>query len=113
MQKTRARMGPAQFINSQMERNDRMRSNLSNYLGLAAIIVSVGASSARAQSLEGRWDATLQVGATVIPFRLDISGAGATLKGTLYNGDDPEYTTRASFDNGTLVLDLEHYLTKI
>jgi thiol-disulfide isomerase/thioredoxin len=90
-----------------------MRNHLSNYLGLVAVIASVGTSSARAQSLEGRWDATLQIGATVIPFRLDISGAGATLKGTLYNGDDPEYTTRASFDNGTLVLDLEHYLTKI
>src|ERR1700678_2226642 len=65
------------------------------------------------QSLEGRWDATLANNGAVIPFRLDISGSGPTLKGTLYNGEDKEYTTNASFENGTLILNLEHYLTKI
>jgi len=96
-----------------------MRNHWSNYLGLAAVIVSAGSiaagaqSTAGAKSLNGRWDATLQIGNTAIPFRLDISDTGAALKGTLYNGDDKEYTTKASFENGTLVLDLEHYLTKI
>jgi thiol-disulfide isomerase/thioredoxin len=84
-------------------------------MGIAAITLVAGATAARAESpaLAGRWDATITVGKAVIPFRLDISGDGPTLKGTLYNGDEPETTTKASFQNGTVVLDLEHYLTRI
>jgi peroxiredoxin len=100
-----------------------MKGSLRKHLGLAAVVAgftmsaafaqSSPAQSSPAQSLEGRWDATLKVGSTVIPFRLDISGSGSNLKGALYNGDEKEYTTKASFENGTLVLNLEHYLTKI
>ncbi len=85
-------------------------------LGFTAAIAAFGPTAAwadSAASLDGRWDATLTVNGAQIPFRLDISGDGATLKGTLYNGDDKEFTTKASFQNGTLVLDQEHYLTKI
>jgi thiol-disulfide isomerase/thioredoxin len=85
-------------------------------LGLAAIVAGFAASgfAADASSLEGRWDATLTTKTGVVPFRLDISGNGATLKGTLYNGWDPfETTTGAKFENGTLVLSIDHYLTKI
>lgn len=84
-------------------------------IGLAAVAITAGAASARAQSatIDGRWDATITVGKAVIPFRLDIAGEGAQLKGTLYNGDDLETTTKASYQNGNVVLDLEHYLTRI
>jgi thiol-disulfide isomerase/thioredoxin len=85
-------------------------------LGFTAAIAAFGATALwadSATSLDGRWDATLTVNGAVIPFRLDISGDGATLKGTLYNGDDKEFTTQASYENGTLVLNQEHYLTKI
>ncbi len=65
-------------------------------------------------SLEGRWDAQLVRGETVMPFRLDISGSGTSLKGTLYDGFRPyENTTSASFKDGKLVLNLEHYPTTI
>jgi thiol-disulfide isomerase/thioredoxin len=87
-----------------------------NILGFTAAIAAFGATALwadSATSLDGRWDATLTVNGAVIPFRLDISGDGATLKGTLYNGDDKEFTTEASYENGTLVLNQEHYLTKI
>jgi peroxiredoxin len=93
-----------------------MTSFSKRILGLTAAIAAFGAIAAwadSATSLNGRWDATLTVNGAEIPFRLDISGAGATLKGTLYNGDDEEYTTQASYENGTLVLNQEHYLTKI
>jgi len=88
-------------------------------LGLAAIVVSFGTgiaayAQADAKSLAGRWDASLVTKTGVVPFRLDISGEGANLKGTLYNGWDPfETTTGAKFENGTLVLNIDHYLTKI
>jgi thiol-disulfide isomerase/thioredoxin len=78
-----------------------------------AVLIVAGASSAWAQSLEGRWDATVTVNGAVIPFRLDIAGEGATLTGTLFNGDQKQTTTGASFEKGTLTLDFGHYLTKI
>jgi peroxiredoxin len=80
---------------------------------LAAGILSTF-SLARAQSLEGRWDAKLIQRGTAIPFRLDISGSASTLKATLYDGwKANETTTAAKFENGVLTLDLEHYLTTI
>ncbi|MEQ1886658.1 MAG: TlpA disulfide reductase family protein [Bryobacteraceae bacterium] len=83
------------------------------HLGFAAVTFALAGPSVFAQSLEGRWDAQLTSNGAVVPFRLDISGSGKTLKGTLFNGDDKEHTTSASFKDGTLTLNLEHYLTKI
>ena len=81
--------------------------------GLAVLAAGSAAASA-ADNVDGRWDAQLVRGENVIPFRLDISGAGPTLKGTLYDGFRPyENTTSASFKDGELVLNIEHYLTTI
>lgn len=90
-----------------------MKRFLLRQLSLVATAFALSASAAWAQSLEGRWQASLTNNGAVIPFRLDISGQGPTLKGTLYNGEEKEYTTKASFENGTLILNLEHYLTRI
>ena len=86
----------------------------------AIVLSSVGLAIASAQSpaapnqLDGRWDASLNSHGTVIPFRLDISGSGPTLKGTFYDGFQPyDGTTSASFQDGKLVLNVEHYLTTI
>jgi len=71
-------------------------------------------SAHTADSVDGRWNAVLTRNGTVIPFRLDISGSGPTLKGTLYDGFDPyDGTTSATFQDGKLVLNIEHYLTTI
>jgi thiol-disulfide isomerase/thioredoxin len=88
-----------------------------------AVAISLLASSAPlalahashdAEAIDGRWSASLSRDGAVIPFRLDISGAGPTLKGTLYDGFKPyEGTTSASFQDGKLVLNIEHYLTTI
>jgi hypothetical protein len=80
--------------------------------GLAVVILSAG-SALGANSVDGRYDATINLNGTVIPFRLDISGEGNMLTGTLYNGDDKETTTDASLVNGAINLNFEHYLTKI
>src|SRR4051794_18983074 len=99
-----------------------MRALTNIRIGLAAAITLWPGSVIKAQqspatnpgaSLDGRWDATLTLKNAQVPFRLDISGEGPTLKGTLYNGDEKETTTSASFKDGTVVLNLEHYLTKI
>jgi len=87
---------------------------------LAAAIVSgsgmvlAGSGSPGAAAVDGRWDAALTHNGTEIPFRLDIEGSGPTLKGVFYDGFDPyDGTTSASFQNGKLVLNIEHYLTTI
>jgi thiol-disulfide isomerase/thioredoxin len=91
----------------------------SRNIGLAVIVAGLGASFAAAQStkadsLDGRWDASLDNHGTTIPFRLDISGSGPTLKGTFYDGFKPyDGTTSATFQDGKLVLNIEHYLTTI
>src|ERR1700689_5097506 len=97
-----------------------MKGYTTRILGLAAVVIGFAyagpaeSKSSDSNSLAGRWDATLTTKTGVVPFRLDISGEGATLKGTLYNGWDPfETTTGAKFENGTLVLKIDHYLTRI
>ncbi len=89
---------------------------MKDFVKVAAFAVLAAGSHAAwsADTLEGRWDAQLVRGEQVIPFRLDIAGSGASLKGTLYDGFRPyENTSSASFTDGKLVLNLEHYLTTI
>lgn len=88
--------------------------------GIAILLSSLGASIAVAQtttgadSLDGRWDASLNSHGVAIPFRLDIAGSGPTLKGIFYDGFKPyDGTTSATFQDGRLVLNIEHYLTTI
>jgi thiol-disulfide isomerase/thioredoxin len=76
--------------------------------------VAVSQTTTAAESLDGRWDASLTSHGTVIPFRLDIAGSGPTLKGIFYDGFKPyDGTTSATFQDGKLVLNVEHYLTTI
>lgn len=80
----------------------------------AALLLTGNAALAADAGISGQWDAVLSRNGADIPFRLDITGEGAGLKGVFYDGFKPyEATTHASFQNGNLVLDLEHYLTTI
>jgi len=80
---------------------------------LAAGNAVAAATESAPETLAGRWDANLTLNGTAIPFRLDISDGTKNLTGTLFNGDLKQTTTSARFENGTLVLNFEHYLTKI
>jgi len=80
----------------------------------AALLLGSSAAFAADAGVNGQWDAVLTRNGADIPFRLDITGEGASLKGVFYDGFKPyEATTHASFQNGNLTLDLEHYLTTI
>lgn len=83
-----------------------------NFIGLAAFITLLTAV-ATAQSLEGRWNASVTIKNVVIPFRLEIAGKGDKLTGTLFNGEQTQTTTSAKLENGSVVLNFDHYLTKI
>jgi thiol-disulfide isomerase/thioredoxin len=83
---------------------------------LAAVLASGTAAVAAESSsaISGRWDAVLTRNGTEIPFRLDIKGSGGDLQGVLYDGFKPyDGTTSASFKDGKLTLNIEHYLTTI
>jgi len=89
-------------------------------INIAFLLAGLGTSVAAAQSskdalaLDGRWDASLVNNGPTVPFRLDISGLGPTLKGTFYDGFKPyDETTSATYQDGKLVLKAEHYLTTI
>jgi len=91
--------------------------NTSSMAGCVALILSSSVALAHGgaeEGIDGRWDAALLNNGPAVPFRLDISGSGPTLKGTFYDGFRPyDATTSASFKDGTLVLKAEHYLTTI
>jgi thiol-disulfide isomerase/thioredoxin len=93
---------------------------VSRRTGLAFVLAGLSACVAGAQTssaqlpIDGRWDASLVNNGPAVPFRLDIEGSGPTLKGTFYDGFKPyDGTTNASFQNGTLTLTAQHYLTTI
>ena len=91
-----------------------MKTLLSIAAFTAALAGSSAAFAADAASVNGRWDAVLTRGGTEIPFRLDIKGSGSDLQGVFYDGFKPyDGTTAASFKDGKLVLNIEHYLTTI
>lgn len=84
--------------------------------GFAALVSAAGPAAAAesAAALNGHWDAVLLRNGLEIPFRLDIEGSGAELKGVLYDGFRAnEKTTSASYQDGKLVLNIGHYLTTI
>jgi thiol-disulfide isomerase/thioredoxin len=57
-----------------------------------------------AQSLAGRWDATVQVSGVDIPFRFELSGEGSNVKGSFFNGDERITSTSGKFENASLML---------
>ena len=71
------------------------------------------APAAWAQSVAGLWDATINFNGTDIPFKLELSGDGANVKGWFFNGDDREVSNSGKLENGSLVLNFDSYLAKL
>src|SRR5215831_2376153 len=90
-----------------------MRRVLRNFTRVAVVALGAGVSVAAAgDNLNGRWAATTTQGGVTIPFRLDISGDGSNVVGTLY-GHDKEFSTSGSLKDGKLELNFDHYLVSI
>jgi thiol-disulfide isomerase/thioredoxin len=86
------------------------------YALLAVIVAAIGfAPSAAAQPISGLWDAAVLVnnGALEIPFRFELSGSGANVKGSFFNGDDKTTSTSGSLENGKLTLSFDELGTKL
>ncbi len=82
---------------------------------LLALVLSPSRAGAQSPaSLAGLWDATVTVtGGLEIPFRLEISGSGSSIKGSFFNGDDKVTSTTGQLENGSLVLSFDEYGTKL
>ena len=85
-----------------------------------ALLASIAAAApAGAQSLSGLWDASVIVsagqdkGTIEVPFRFEIAGTGANIKGSFFNGDEKVTSTSGQLDNGRLVLSFDEYGTKV
>ncbi len=66
-----------------------------------------------AAEIAGRWDATIQINGVETPFPLEITGSGATVTGSFFNGDDKYASTKGSFENGKLVLNWDYYASTL
>jgi hypothetical protein len=88
----------------------RLSAILVVFFALAAL-----PSRAAAQPVNGLWDATVLVnnGALEIPFRFEISGSGAAVKGSFFNGDDKTTSTSGSLQNGKLTLNFDELGTQL
>lgn len=69
------------------------------------VLAAMIAAGCAAQELpRGLWDAVLTVEDRQVPFKLEIQGAGAALKGALVDGDERIWSTSATFEGGSLHL---------
>src|SRR5690349_20149638 len=59
---------------------------------------------AQASALGGLWDATVSAGGVEVPFRMELSASGSTVKGTFFNGDERMTSSSGTFQNGALAL---------
>ena len=61
------------------------------------------------QTIAGRWDATIQINGVATPFPLEISGSGANVTASFFNGDDRYPSTQGRFENGSCSLNWDYY----
>ena len=90
-----------------------MRTKSSILFVVALLALVTVPAPARAQALNGLWDATIVVNGVEIPFRMELSGSGADVKGSFFNGDEKTTSTTGQLENGALVLSFDEYGTKI
>ncbi len=79
----------------------------------ALLLAAPALTRAQGQSITGLWDAAVVVNGLEVPFRFEISGTGATLAGSFFNGDEKVTSTAGKFENGALTLNFDHYATTV
>ena len=82
-------------------------------IALIAALVIPGAAGAQSASAAGLWDAAVVVNGLEIPFRFEITGDGASVSGWFFNGNEKVLSTGGKFENGSLVLNFDHYATAV
>lgn len=76
----------------------------------AALLLALGpAALAQSPSIAGHWDATIQINGVATPFPLEISGSGANVTATFFNGEERYPSTSGRFENGKLSVTWDYY----
>lgn len=71
---------------------------------LIPLLLMTAAVCAAQQLPRGIWDAVLTVEDRQVPFKLELQGAGAAMKGAILDGDQRIWSTSATFEGGALHL---------
>jgi len=66
-----------------------------------------------AESLSGLWQGTVTSGGVEIPFKFELQGDGANVKGSFFNGDERFPSTSGQFANNALTLNWEYMASKL
>ncbi len=69
--------------------------------------------AAAAQSIAGRYDATIRIGDQVIPFRFELAGDGVNPQGIFFNGEDRLTSSSGRLSNGSLNLQWDYLATRL
>ena len=80
---------------------------------LLAISLMPAPASAQASSPAGVWDATVDVGGVLIPFRFEIVGSGTAFTGSFLDGDLKMTSTGGRLEGTTLVLPFDAYAATV
>ena len=85
--------------------------------GIVAMTIALVGAVTRAQAptvpIRGLWDATVVAGGVEVPFRIEIAGAGRSVTGTFFNGDERMTSSSGAFENGALTLEWDALGTKL
>src|SRR5262245_37290835 len=93
-QARKAQRFPGFFV---CDQGDAMRTTSVLLTGLILVVaVFTLPAAAAAQSLAGLWDATVVANRLDVPFRFEITGNGAAIKGSFFNGDEKVTSTSGS-----------------
>jgi thiol-disulfide isomerase/thioredoxin len=90
-----------------------MRRLLTLVLALTLAAPALAHAQSPSPSLSGLWDAAVVDNGLEIPFRFEIAGAGASISGSFFNGDEKVTSTGGAFENGSLKLNFDHYATAL
>ena len=80
---------------------------------LAAFVAVPILARAQTEAPTGLWDAAVVVNGLEIPFRFEIAGTGSQISGWFFNGDEKVLSTGGKYENGSLVLNFDHYATAV
>ncbi|HEY7336597.1 MAG TPA: TlpA disulfide reductase family protein [Bryobacteraceae bacterium] len=75
------------------------------FLALASAAIAQTVS----QGVAGKWDAAIQINGVETPFPLEITGSGANVHASFFNGDERYPSTEGRFENGKLSLKWAYY----
>jgi thiol-disulfide isomerase/thioredoxin len=80
---------------------------------LIAVLLAPLGAGAQSGGPAGLWDAAVVVNGLEIPFRFEIAANGSDVSGWFFNGEEKVVSTGGKVENGSLLLNFDHYATSL